>query len=137
MVKSGVQAETELERVLHLLLPEQTALRGQPTSSSVGQDPLCQKLLEQAPEKLQEQLQQQAQSSGGSGPSSGTLFKSCVQHALCFVAAALVGHVCRMQDVWLTFQAQPCTNYIISSRQPDKEEAKSGRQSQWCLHDNN
>ncbi len=96
VVKSGLQPETEIERVLHLLLPEPTALRGQPTPNSVGQDPLCQQLLEQAPEKPQEQLQQQAESSGGTGESSGTVFKTCVQHALCFVVAALVDHACEL-----------------------------------------
>ncbi len=88
MVKSGLQPETELKRVLHLLLPEPTALRGQPTPTPASQHPLCQKLLEQAPEQPQEQL---PESSGGTCPSSSTVFKTCAQHALCFVAAALFG----------------------------------------------
>jgi hypothetical protein len=95
VVKSGLQPETEIERVLHLLLPEPTALRGQPTPNSVGQDPLCQQLLKQAPEQPQEQLPELDESAGGTGPTSGTVFKICVQHALCFMAAALFGHVSR------------------------------------------
>ena len=95
-VKPGLQPETDFESVRHLLFPEPTALRGQPTSKLVGQHPLCQKLLEQAPEQPQEQLPELAESSGETGLSSGTVFKSCVQHALCFVAAALFGHVCRI-----------------------------------------
>ena len=135
-VKSGLQPATGFESVRHLLFPEPTTFGGQPTSKPVGQHPLCQKLLEQAPKQPQEQLPELAESSGGTGPSSGTAFKTCVQHALSFVAAAPFGFVTRLSDVRFKIQAQPCPKYFSATRQPDEEEAKSGQQSQLCLHDN-
>ena len=135
-VKSGLQPETGFESVRHPLFPEPNTFRGQPTSKLVGQHPLCQKLLEQAPKQPQEQLPELAESPGGTGPSSGTVFTTCVQHALCFVAAAPFGRVSRFSDLRFNIQAQPCTKCLSATRQPDEEEAKSGQQSQLCLHDN-
>ena len=135
-VKFGPQSATGFESVRHLLFPESTTFRGQPTSKLVGQHPLCQKLLEQAPQQPQEQLPELAESPGGTGPSSGTVFKTCVQHALCYVAAAPFARVTRFADFRFSIQAQPCTKCLSATRQPDEEEAKSGQQSQLCLHDN-
>jgi len=74
-VESGLQPAADVECMCHLLLPEPTASRGQPTPKQAGQHPLCQKLLEQAPEQPQEQLPELAESSGDTGPTSGTVLK--------------------------------------------------------------
>ncbi|KAL0048955.1 hypothetical protein WJX82_003214 [Trebouxia sp. C0006] len=66
-VKSGLQPATGFESFRHLLFPEFTASRGQPMPKSAGQHPLCQKLLEQAPEQLPEL----AEASGVAGCSGG------------------------------------------------------------------
>ena len=135
-VKSGLQPATGFESVHHLLLPQPTASRDQPMPKLVGQHPLCQKLLEQTPKQPQEQLPELAESSAGSDPSSGTVFKTYVQHPLCFVAASPFGRVTRLSDLWSKVQAQPCTSLSSATRQPDGDVAKSGQQSQLCLHDN-
>ncbi|KAL0049310.1 hypothetical protein WJX82_011011 [Trebouxia sp. C0006] len=70
-LNGAAQAGTNVERVLHLLLPEPIVARGQPTPKPADQPRLCQQLLEQAPEQPQAQLPELPESSGGSGPSSG------------------------------------------------------------------
>jgi len=132
-VESGLQPAADVECMCHLLLPEPTASRGQPTPKQAGQHPLCQKLLEQAPEQPQEQLPELPESLGGSGPSSGAVFRSCV----CFMAAALFGYVSRFQDLRFKFQAQPCSKCkLLQQDRQITQEAKSGQQSLCCLPDN-
>jgi hypothetical protein len=62
---------------------------------SAGQHPLCQKLLEQAPEQLPEL----AEASGVAG-CSGTVFSiPDADHVYSMPCAALIGHICKTQDL--------------------------------------